>query len=75
MSEIKKFNVYDNKMVDIPHGDKYGFPKKYHGDGENLFQWIVEQGYPEELMEAQDFEVKLYDEPLMFSTTVEIKSA
>jgi hypothetical protein len=36
-------------LIDPPHGWAYGFPKKLpNPPPENLYVWLVEQGYPEE---------------------------
>ena len=36
------------KMIDPPSGWKYGFPKEIPDDVENIFKWLVENGYPQE---------------------------
>ena len=35
-------------MIDPPSGWKYGFPKPIPGDVENIFEWLVENGYPQQ---------------------------
>ena len=42
-------------MIDPPSGWKYGFPKPMPEDVENVREWLIEQGYPEEIIKA--FEV------------------
>lgn len=35
-------------MIDVPYGWEYGFPRVWDVDRDpNLFQWLVEQGYPQ----------------------------
>ena len=39
-------------LVDPPSGWKYGFPKKLPSPApDNVYEWIIEQGYPRKLVE------------------------
>ena len=40
--------------VDPPSGWRYGFPKVYDAihDNANIFEWIIEQGYPRKEAES-----------------------
>ena len=38
------------KMIDPPSGWMYGFPKPIPEDVKNVREWLVEQGYPREVM-------------------------
>ena len=40
-------------MIDPPEGWKFGFPKAVPDpQPENMIQWIIEQGYPQKLLES-----------------------
>jgi hypothetical protein len=43
-------------LVDPPEGWKYGFPKRLPKEGEdpdfNLNEWIVQNGYPQKLIDT-----------------------
>lgn len=39
------------KMIDPPSGWKYGFPKPIPEDVKDVKEWLVEQGYPQELID------------------------
>lgn len=45
MSELSPTHL----MVDPPSGWKYGFPKRMPIETENVEQWLIDHGYPEEL--------------------------
>lgn len=42
-------------VIDPPEGWKYGFPKSlpetYHLPDFNLKEWLLEQGYPEDMLD------------------------
>ena len=40
------------KMIDPPSGWKYGFPKPLREDVENVREWLIDEGYPKELITA-----------------------
>jgi hypothetical protein len=39
-------------IIDPPSGWKYGFPKPIPEEVTDLGEWLVEEGYPEELVEV-----------------------
>jgi len=39
-------------MIDPPSGWKYGFPKAIPEDVENVRKWLIDEGYPEEIITA-----------------------
>ena len=39
------------KMIDPPSGWKYGFPKVLPDDIINITEWLIENGYPKELID------------------------
>jgi len=39
------------KMIDPPSGWRYGFPKPIPNDVKNVNEWLVENGYPQELID------------------------
>ena len=40
------------KMIDLPSGWKYGFPKVLPDDVTNTMKWLVENGYPQAAIDA-----------------------
>ena len=38
-------------LVDPPSGWQFGFPKSIPKDVKNLHSWLVEQGYPQRLID------------------------
>ena len=40
------------KMIDPPMGWKFGFPRVLPEGVENVTAWLVEQGYPQEVIDA-----------------------
>lgn len=40
------------KYVDPPEGWRYGFPKSLPDDVENVEVWLIENGYPETVMQS-----------------------
>ena len=53
------------KIIDPPSGWKYGFPKLIPDDVINVREWLVEQGYPQELIDefGEHFYCRYWDEP------------
>jgi len=42
--------------IDIPDGEKYGFPKKYeHQEGQSLRDWLISNGCPESVLTPEFF--------------------
>mgnify|MGYP000545441735 FL=1 len=39
------------KMIDPPEGWKYGFPKPIPDHISNVKEWLVQQGYPQSLID------------------------
>jgi hypothetical protein len=39
------------RMIDVPSGWKYGFPKPIPNDVKDTHVWLIEQGYPKELID------------------------
>lgn len=39
------------RMIDPPSGWRYGFPKSIPDDVKDVNKWLVENGYPEELID------------------------
>lgn len=39
------------RMIDPPRGWEYGFPKEAPPDGTDTLKWLVEQGYPQKLID------------------------
>ena len=37
-------------LIDPPEGWKYGFPRPLPADVKDVDKWVVEQGYPQELV-------------------------
>jgi len=51
--------------IDIPDGEKYGFPKKYeYQEGESLRDWLISNGCPEKVLTTMVF-------PTIISNTIE----
>lgn len=40
------------KMIDPPEGWRYGFPKELPEEVVDHREWLLEQGYPQKLMES-----------------------
>lgn len=40
------------KMIDPPEGWKYGFPKEIPEDVYKTRDWLIENGYPEKVIES-----------------------
>jgi hypothetical protein len=45
--------------VDPPEGWKYGFPKVCSED-DNIVDFIIDSGYPEELIDADNFPIRIW---------------
>jgi hypothetical protein len=39
-------------MVDPPQGWRYGFPKEMPDDEVDMTKWLLDNGYPKDLMES-----------------------
>lgn len=46
-----KKNLKQVKMIDPPSGWRYGFPKEISDDVTDILGWLVEKGYPKNLMD------------------------
>jgi hypothetical protein len=51
------------KVIDPPQGWKYGFPKPIPDAVVNFRQWLIDNGYPERLIDE-------YGEPLLLPVLV-----
>lgn len=40
------------RMIDPPDGWRYGFPKELPGDVTNVIPWLIQNGYPKELIDS-----------------------
>jgi len=51
-------------MVDPPEGWKYGFPKAIPLGTTDVMAWLIEQGYPQKLMDelGDNFFCRYWDE-------------
>ncbi len=51
-------------MVDPPEGWKYGFPKAIPLGTADVMAWLIEQGYPQKLMDelGDNFFCRYWDE-------------
>ena len=48
--------------VDPPSGWQYGFPKLYNREVDgDISEWMVQQGYPEELMDSANLGTRTWD--------------
>ena len=48
--------------VDPPSGWQYGFPKLYNREVDgDISEWMVQQGYPEELMDIANLGTSTWD--------------
>jgi hypothetical protein len=44
--------------IDIPDGEKYGFPKKYeYREGESLRDWLISNGCPKTVLTPEFFPI------------------
>ena len=39
-------------MIDPPSGWRYGFPKAIPADVQNVYKWLVENGYPKDELDS-----------------------
>lgn len=37
-------------LIDPPHGYLYGFPKEFPIEVDNVYEWLVENGYPQHII-------------------------
>jgi hypothetical protein len=65
MNDITKQHTksaYYNKIIHVPDGEKYGFPKKCLSEDDDLTSWLIEQGIPEESILEHDFHIIVSEE-------------
>lgn len=52
-----------NLMIDPPEGWRYGFPKVIPPEHQHrTLEWLVEQGYPNELLERTMMRIRYWNE-------------
>lgn len=52
-----------NLMIDPPEGWRYGFPKVIPPEHQHrTLEWLVEQGYPKELLERTMMRIRYWNE-------------
>jgi hypothetical protein len=39
-------------IMDLPDGERYGFPKRLPDGTVNIMQWLIENGYPKDKVES-----------------------
>jgi len=39
------------RMIDPPSGWKYGFPKPIPNDVKDIYKWLVDNGYPKNIID------------------------
>lgn len=54
------------KMIDPPEGWKYGFPKPIPDHVSNPKQWLIDNGYPQSIMDGygENFHCRYWEEEL-----------
>jgi hypothetical protein len=50
-------------MIDPPHGSLYGFPKELPEDVEDIYKWLIENGYPRHIINnaGDDFQYRVFE--------------
>ena len=53
------------RYIDPPSGWKFGFPKPIPNDIKNVREWLIQNGYPQELIDefGEHFYCNYYEKP------------